>query len=131
MTLHAKDGNTQFTLECFCFFKLFIFICGFSARVTCAFFKKQRRKSQESEKRGYLLFWIRLRFQGYCFQSGIVIFAGRRVTWNYAYSPATVRSIDCSGSNIFSDGWVSAAPHLCRLHRLSSTVDGNAECGHT
>ena len=33
-----------------------------------------------------LTFFIRLRFQGYRYESGIAIFA-RRVTWNYAYSP--------------------------------------------
>ena len=57
----------------FCFFKLFIFICGFLAKITCAFLalKKQWRNSQKKEHFSsqlndciyYIL--IRERFQGY------------------------------------------------------------------
>ena len=79
----------------FCFFKLFIFICGFSLKVTIANFlfiieameKLTEIKTFRVRKTTVSsTFLIRLRFQGYCCQSGIAIFA-RRVICNYAYSP--------------------------------------------
>ena len=72
--------------QCFCFSKLFIFIFGFSAKVTCAFlaYRKERVLTQKNDDIFQIL--IRLRFQGYRVKSGIGIFAWR-VTWNYAYSP--------------------------------------------
>ena len=69
---------------CFCFWKLFVFPCGFSAKMTCAFLAYQKgwrnyqnqtlffrvRKTTLSSK-----FLIRLRFQGYSCKSGVSIFA--------------------------------------------------------
>ena len=80
--------------SCFCFWKLFVFPCGFSAKMTCAFLAYQKdwrnyqnqtlffrvRKTTLSSK-----FLIRLRFQGNRCKSGISIFAWR-VTWYYNYS---------------------------------------------
>ena len=53
----CKDGNSKFTTMFLMFLfslKLFIFICGFSAEVTCAIlvFKKQWRNSFSSQKNG-------------------------------------------------------------------------------
>ena len=74
-------------------FKIFIFICFFSAKVTCEFLanKKQRRnynkfKHFSRKTTVFSTFLIRLSFQGYLCKSGIAIFA-LRFTWNYAYSP--------------------------------------------
>jgi len=52
---------------CFCFFKLFISVSDFSAKVACAMYIKNVH-------------------QGYRIKSCIAIFAWM-VTWNYAYSP--------------------------------------------
>ena len=76
----------------FCAFKLFIFICGFSAKVICAFlaYKKQWRNYHNKtffESRIDDIFHIFIRrFQGYRCKSGITILAWS-VTWFYAYSP--------------------------------------------
>ena len=35
--LKALSDQVWIRYSCFCFFELFIFICGFSAKVTCAF----------------------------------------------------------------------------------------------
>ena len=94
----CKDSNARFTpvpqkvlsVQCsslnqiskVCFFKLFIFTCGFSAKVTCAFlvYKKQSRNSQKintflvRKTTAYSTFEIRLRFQGYLCKSGNAIF---------------------------------------------------------
>ena len=47
----CKDGNARFTTipDVFFFFRLFMFIYGFSAKVTCLFFgyKKQWRSLQK------------------------------------------------------------------------------------
>ena len=75
----SRDGNDLFTIvtfkplsdqvcigyQCLCLFKQFIFNCGFSAKVICAFlsYKKQWRNSQKStlfgsEQRRFLShFW--------------------------------------------------------------------------
>ena len=113
----CKDGNAQFTIVpfkalsvqvcsrylCYSFFKLFIFICGFSARVTCAFLacrscgEIKRNKQFLSDKKNmkaiiifdhvkvyylyllfifiiYILFLIMSRFHEYHCKSGIAIF---------------------------------------------------------
>ena len=83
----ALSGQVWIIYDCFCFLKLGIFICSFSAIVTCVFlvYKKQWRNSHK--KKQVLTqqnYGIRLRFHGYNDKSGIVSFLWR-VTWNYAY----------------------------------------------
>ena len=73
-----------------------MFICSFSAKVTCVFlvYKKQWRNSQkkilfELKKKNDGIFHVFdqvLKFQEYRCKSKVAIFAWR-VTWNYAYSP--------------------------------------------
>ena len=89
--LKALSDQVWIRYPCFCFFKLFIFIWGFSMNVTWAFLlirTKQWRNYQnltlfESTKL-FCTFLIRFKFRGWSCTSGIAIFAWR-FTWNYAY----------------------------------------------
>ena len=98
----CKDYNTVFTTvplkpfwnwyHCLRFLKLLIFICGFSAKATCAFLVDTKEKLTEINT-----FWarkttissivfIRLWFQVHRCESGIAIFPWS-FTLNFAYSP--------------------------------------------
>ena len=70
----------------FSFFKLFIFICGFYEKVTCAFFFiGSKGKLIWIKNSKYDFNPIKVLPRCVC-KLGIIIFA-RSVTWNYAYSP--------------------------------------------
>ena len=95
----GKDGNVRFITiplkafsdhvcigyQCFCFFKLFVFICGFFGKVTCAFldYEKVWRNSQKnklflSQKNcGTFLILFKPMFPGSPCISEIVMFAWR------------------------------------------------------
>ena len=99
MTLHVKmampDSQRYPKRRCLIKYELDmtrLFLCGFSAKVICAFlaYKKQWRNYHnktlfEPGIDGIFHIFIR-RFQGYRCKSGITILAWR-VTWFYAYSP--------------------------------------------
>ena len=78
VTLHAKMamGDSQRYLFNLCLIKydLFYFICGFSAKVTCALLI--RNTEEIIRKTTSSTFLIRLRFQGNHCKLGIAIFAG-------------------------------------------------------
>ena len=82
-TVPLKPSSDQacFRYRCFCFFKLFIFVCGFSAKVTCAFLAETIEKLIEINtfrvKKTMVssTFLIRLRFQGFRGILGVGIFA--------------------------------------------------------
>ena len=82
--------------SCFCFWKLLIFICGFSAKVIGAFlaYKKLCKLNTFWDQKKTLssTFLFRLRFQRYYCESGIAIFA-RTVAWNNALSPFSEYSL--------------------------------------
>ena len=113
----CNEGNGRFTTvpsktlpdqalmryQCFCFHKLFIFICRFSVKVNSVFlvYEKQPHRNPRVTVSSTIL--IRLRFYRYRCKLRIVIFAWR-ITWNYAYSPfkhcilvlcLSVKSITC------------------------------------
>ena len=78
VTLESFVWTSIDSYQCFCFFKLIIFIVGFSAKVTCAFlvYKNQWRKSDTKklfDSGNYDIFhiFIRQRFKGYRCISGI------------------------------------------------------------
>ena len=66
------------------FFKLIVFICGYSARVTCPshVYKKQWRLEKLTEKWRCLSILVRLWFKRYSCKTCTAIFAWR-VTWNF------------------------------------------------
>ena len=80
-------------------FKLFIFSCGFSAKLTLAFLVYEKRRAREKlteinpflvKERLYSFDQIKV-FKGiYRCKSGIAIFAWR-ISWYYAYSPFKYR----------------------------------------
>ena len=102
----CKDGNARFTTvpskalsdqvwiryQCFCFFNLFIVICGFLWLAHFLLIRNNgeihRNKHSLSQKNNvfFSTFLFSLKFQGYRCKSGIAILAWR-VAKNYAYSP--------------------------------------------
>ena len=80
----------------FCLFKLFFLhlwdICKSDMRISCLYETMKKFKFTHSIQKndGSSTFFIRLTFQMYCCESGIVIFA-RRVIWNCGYSPLNSR----------------------------------------
>ena len=51
-----------------CFFKLVIFFCGFSAKVTCAFLANKKQFGEFNRIKHSSTFLIRLRSQWFCYQ---------------------------------------------------------------
>jgi len=63
-------SSMHYIYQCFFFNCLVVFLVGFSAKMTCAFLVNIKTTV-------YATLLIRLRFQGYCCKSGIVVFAWR------------------------------------------------------
>ena len=90
--LNSLSDQVHILYQCFCFLQLFIFICGFSAKVVLVRFLLIRSHGESHrydtfrvrKKIVSFTFFIRVRFQR-C-KSGIDIFAWK-VTYNYAYIP--------------------------------------------
>ena len=97
-TLESFVDQAWIRYQCFCFFKLFIFICGFFLIVTCEFLVIRSNGATHE---------FRLRFQRYLCKSDIAILAWK-VTWNYAYSPFNIfknyddDAVNCTGRRLIN-----------------------------
>ena len=97
-TLESFVEQAWIRYQCFCFFKLFIFICGFFLIVTCEFLVIRSNGATHE---------FRLRFQRYLCKSDIAILAWK-VTWNYAFSPFNIfenyddDAVNCNGRRLIN-----------------------------
>ena len=90
-TLESFVWSSSFKFNFFCFFKLFIFICGFSAKVSGFLANEKHLRNKRNKhflsKKTTIFFQvsdqIKLSFQGYHCKSDFAIFAWK-VTWSYA-----------------------------------------------
>ena len=101
--------------QCVCFFKLLIFICGFSAKGTKIYTFPSEKNAAASQ------FLIRFRFQEYPCKSTITICAWR-VTWNYSYT-VPLRSTTRRVGDPHPLYLLAKSLHFCMLSKDTTKVE--------